>query len=298
MEVTTAVRDDAVTAARGEPAGPTRLLRRHRGLPGGRAVVGALLVAASAVGVFAAYLGTTAEPSTAYLLAGRTIEPGTRFATLDDVLGAVGQAPLELPPTAAGRAIRAEDAATLVGRVVVAPLARGDLLSRTAFVEDGGVADAQTLSFSLPEADAVDGSLRPGERVDVIATHGAGGESFTAFVARGLPLLRVSAPDGTVGGPGQLTLTVAVSALDDVLALSHAAATAEVRVTRSTAGPGDTDPAPGAYRATPLPEGPRPEVAGDPVFDRPPGPPEHEDVDGVVDGDGDEDEATAGWSVP
>jgi Flp pilus assembly protein CpaB len=265
MEVRTTMRDDAARAVRDQPPAPARRIRRVRGLPGGRAVVGALLVAASAVGVFAAYLSATAEPSTAYLLAGRAIEPGTRFASLDDVLTAVGRAPLDLPPTAAGRAIPAEDAATLVGRVVVAPLERGDLLTRTAFVEDGGVADAQTLSFSVPEAAAVDGSLRPGERVDVIATHGAGGESFTAYVARGLPLLRVSAPDGTVGGPRQLTLTVAVTALDDVLALSHAAATAEVRVTRSTAGPQDTAPAPGAYRSVPLSQGPRPETANDPL---------------------------------
>jgi hypothetical protein len=296
MQVGTAVRDDALTAARGEPVGSTRQLRRRRGLPGGRAVVGALLVAASAVGVFAAYLSATAAPSAAYLVAGRTIEPGTRFASLDDVLGAVGRTPLDLPPTAAGRAIRVEDAATLIGRVVVAPLERGDLLTRTAFVEDGGVADAQTLSFSVPEADAVDGSLRPGERIDVIATHGAGSESFTAFVARGLPLLRVSAPDGTVGGPGQLTLTVAVSALDDVLALSHAAATAEVRVTRSTAGPADLDPAPGAYRATPLPEGPRPERAGDPVVDPPAGPAGDDGQGGTADAD--VDEAAPSWSVP
>jgi Flp pilus assembly protein CpaB len=296
MEVRSAVRDDALTAARGEPVGPARQLRRRRGLPGGRAVVGALLVAASAVGVFAAYLSATAAPSTAYLVAGRTIEPGTRFASLDDVFAAVGRTPLDLPPTAAGRAIRVEDAVTLVGRVVVSPLERGDLLTRTAFVEDGGVADAQTLSFSVPEADAVDGSLRPGERIDVIATHGSGGESFTAFVARGLPLLRVSAPDGTVAGPGRLTLTVAVSALDDVLALSHAAATAEVRVTRSTAGPAARDPAPGAYRATPLREGPQPESAGDPVVGPPVAPGGDDGQGGTTDAD--VDEAAPGRSVP
>jgi hypothetical protein len=270
MEVATTVRDDVEAVARAAPTTSNRQIRRRRGLPGGRAVIGALLVAASAVGVFAAYLGATAEPSTAYLLAGRTIEPGTRFASLDDVLAAVGRTPLELPPTAAGRAISVEDAASLVGLVTVAPLERGDLLTATAFIEDGGVPETQTISFSVPEAAAVDGSLRPGERIDVIATHGAGAESFTAFVARGLPLLRVSAPDGTVGGPGQLTLTVAVSALDDVLALSHAAATAEIRVARSTANREDTEPAPGAYRPAPLPQGPRPEVAEDPVIDRPP----------------------------
>lgn len=295
MEVTTAVRDDALASSGGEPGATARRLRRRRGLPGGRAVVGALLVAASAVGMFAAYLSATAEPSTAYLVAGRMIEPGTRFASLDEVLEAVGRTPLDLPPTAAGRAIRVEDAATLVGRVLVAPLERGDLLTRTAFVDDGGVAEAQTLSFSVAEADAVDGSLRPGERIDVVATHGAGADSFTAFVARGLPLLRVSVPDGTVGSPGRMTLTVAVSALDDVLALSHAAATAELRVTRSTAAPGDTAPTPGAYQPEPSSEGPRPEVAGDPVVERPAG---GADLAEDATADADDDRTAPGWPVP
>jgi hypothetical protein len=261
--VATSVREDVTTPEPSDPQRP-RQIRRVRGLPGGRAVVGALLVAASAVGVFAAYLGATAEPSSAYLVAGGPIEPGTRFGSLDEVLAVVGQTPLDLPPTAAERAIRAEDAATLVGRIVVAPLERGDLLSRTLLVDDGGVADAQTLSFSVPRSAAVDGSLRAGERIDVIATHGAGNESFSSFVARGLPLLRVSAPDSSVGAPGSLTLTVAVSALDDVLALSHAAATAEVRVTRSTARPGDGEHPPGTYRAAPLPLGPPADVSADP----------------------------------
>jgi hypothetical protein len=244
----------------GAPA-PRRQLLRARGLPGGRAVVGALLVAASAVGIFAAYLQAITEPATDYLLADRTIEPGTRFASLDEVTAVVGRAAIDLPPTAAARAIPLEDLESLVGQVVVAPIERGDLLTRSAFVHDGGVADAHTLSFALPVTDAVAGALRPGERIDVVATRGAGGETFTELIVRGVPLVAVEGVDGGVGSGAQLTLTVAVYELDDVLALSHAVATAELRVVRSThRGVSEVSAPAAVYRPAPVGEPDDPEV--------------------------------------
>jgi hypothetical protein len=233
-------------------AAPRRRLTRARSLPGGRAVVGALLVAASAVGIFAAYLQATAAPATSYLLADRTIEPGTRLTSLEEVTAAVGRAAIELPPTAAARAIPLEDLETLVGQVVVAPVERGDLLTRSAFVHDGGATEAHTLSFALPVADAVAGALRPGERIDVVATHGAGGETSTQLIVSGVPLVAVDALDGGVGTGAHQTLTVAVDAVDDVLALSHAVATAELRVVRSTSRAANDPALPAVYRWAPV----------------------------------------------
>jgi hypothetical protein len=232
-----------------------RQIRRRRTLPSGRAVAGGLLVVASTVGVFAAYLNATAEPSTAYLVAGRMMEPGTRLTSLDDVVDAFGQTPLDLPPTAAARAIPVEDLEGLVGQVVVAPLERGDLVTKTVLVRDGGVPDAHALSFSLPSEDAVGGNLRAGERIDVVATHGTGADPFTAFVVRGVPLSRVSANDGALGDSGRITLTVSVPSLDDVLALSHAIATAELRVVRSTSPSDDAGDRGRVFRPAPVTRG-------------------------------------------
>jgi hypothetical protein len=131
------------------------------------------------------------------------------------------------------------------------------------------VADAAKLSFPIDRADALAGTLRPGERIDVLATYGAGETAYTAYVVRGVPLLAVSgdaAGSGLGGGnAGPLTLTVAVTAAEDVQALAHAVATAGLVVTRSTVGEGDTSTTPGPYVPSRDRPGPAPDPAGGPV---------------------------------
>jgi hypothetical protein len=272
-----------------------RTVRRSRGLPGGRAVVGALLVAAAAVGVFAAYLNATAEPSTRYLVAREPVEPGTRLADVATIAELFEARPLDLAPDLAERAVRLDDAGSLVGRLVLAPLAPGDLLSRSALVADGGIADAHRISFAIDPADALGGDLRVGERIDVLATYGSGDGAYTAYVLRGVPLVARAGDGGTGtlagGGGGPLTLTVAVTAPEDVQALAHAVAVAEVVVTRSTVLEGDRRSAPPPYVPSPDAAGPSPDPAGDPVGDADaPAPPtgdgpaaEGQDADDVVD---------------
>lgn len=251
-------------AARSGPGsdGPQRRVRRARALPGGRAVVGALLVTAAAVATFAAYLNATAEPTTAYLVAIEAVEPGTRFSNGDDLREVFGSVTVELGAPLSERAILVEELDSLIGRVLVAPLSRGDLVTRTSVVDDGGVAPAQTMSFALPRNAAVGGALRPGERIDVLATYGSSDTAYTAYVLRGVPLLRVTGPDGgPVGTASDVVLTVAITELADVQALGHAISTAAVFVTRSTAVPSLTDAAPGPFRADPSAPGPRPDPA-------------------------------------
>lgn len=243
-------------------AGTARRITRPRSLPGGRAVVGALLVAAAAVATFAAYLDATATPERSFVVATAPIDPGTRLTSMEDVGARFGTVPADLHGEVAERLVPADAVEQLVGQVVVAPLASGDLLSTSQLVADGGVEGAQTLSFALPRTAAVGGALQPGERIDVLATFGSGDGAYTAFVARGIPLLRITAPDGgTLASGSELILTVAVTELADVQALGHAVHTAGVFVTRSTAQPGGGQAAPGAYRAEPREVGPLPEAA-------------------------------------
>jgi hypothetical protein len=246
-----------------------RRIGRPRGLPGGRAVVGALLVTIAAVLTFAAYLDATAAPTARYVVATAAVEPGTRLASLAEVGERFGTIALDLPPEVAGGVVPGTAVEHLVGQVVLVPLEPGDLLNRTQVADGGGVADAQMLSFALPRRSAVAGTLRAGERVDVLATYGSGEGAYTAYIVRGVPVLRVSAPDGgPLGDASEVLLTVAVGALEDVQALGHAVTTAELLVTRSTARVGDGDRAPGAYRPAPTDVGPRPDHtpwSGDPL---------------------------------
>ncbi len=248
-----------------DPQGPvpgSRRIQRTRTLPGGRAVVGALLVVAAAVATFAAYLDATAAPTRAFMVATAAIDPGTRLVSTDDIAARFGTIALEVHGEVADRLVPAGDIERLVGQVVVAPLQAGDLLSASQLVADGGVEGAHTLSFALPRTAAVGGDLRPGERIDVLATFGSGDGAYTTYVARGVPLLRLTAPDGgSLGASSDLTLTVAVTDAVDVQALGHAVNTATVFVVRSTVGPEDREAAPGAYRAEPSERGPLPEPA-------------------------------------
>ncbi|MFU8839622.1 MAG: hypothetical protein ACNA8R_02740 [Nitriliruptoraceae bacterium] len=267
-----------------EPERAGRRISPARGLPGGRAVIGALLVAAAAVVTFAAYLDATAAPTVRYVVATAQVEPGTRLGSMTEVGERFGTIALDLPPEVATGVVLGTEVEQLVGQIVLAPLQSGDLLARTHVVGDGGVADAQTLSFSLPRRAAVAGSLRPGERIDVLATYGSGEGAYTAFVVRGVPLLRVAAPDGgPLGDASEVLLTVAVSSLEDVQALGHAVTAADLLVTRSTARAGDAARAPGAYRPEPAETGPRPDPtpwSGDRLVDPGDPPPATEDGGG------------------
>jgi hypothetical protein len=224
--------------------GDGRRIRRQRSLPGGRAVVGSLLVAASAVAVFAAYLTATSEPTTRYLVANDVVAPGTLIEDDETARALFSAAPIELLPPVDQRVVPVEEIDALVGQVVLVALERGDLLHRSATATAFGVPEAQVMSFAVPQADAVAGELVPGERIDVLATYTLGGEAFTAFVVRGVPLVGVQEASG--GSGGSVVLTVGVSELTDVQALGHAVNTASVFVTRSTAT-GDADPVPDAY---------------------------------------------------
>jgi hypothetical protein len=276
-----------------EAAGrPGRRIRRARGLPGGRAVVGALLITAAAVGVFAAFLTATAEPSTHYAVARGDIEVGTRIDSDAAVAELFEFVPVDLPHDVSVRAVQDVQAPQLVGQLVTAPISRGDLLLASAIVDDDRVPATEKLSFSLPAADAVGGALQAGERIDVLATYGSGADAWTAFVVRGVLLVAVDGGDAGMGGSSDVTLTVAVSSLEDVQALGHAVRAADVFVTRSTVTEGSTDPAPGAFAPSRDQAPPRPDPAGDPLGPGAPQPtPDGDDAEAEGAGDAEAEDA-------
>ena len=283
-------------AGEDRPAAPGRRIRRARGLPGGRAVVGALLISAAAVGVFAAFLTATAEPRSSYAVAVTDIEIGTRLDVDAPVAELFEFVPMDLPDGLTARAVSDLQSPQLAGQLVTSPVGEGDLLLASAIVDDARVPATEKLSFALPATDAVGGALQPGERIDVLATYGSGSDAWTAFVVRGVLLIDQQHAAGGVGASGDVTLTVAVSSLRDVQALGHAVRAADVFVTRSTVGEGADDTAPDAFMPSRDAAGPRPDPAQDPVGQGAPDdvdPPEDEDEgdgDAADDEDADEDE--------
>lgn len=205
-------------------------------------MVGGLLVAAAAVGVTAASTAGGDHPGNEVVVATAAVDPGSVIPA-----GAVRVERADLPASTADRTFSDPD--EVVGGVALAPLEPGEVVQRSAVRTGGGTAPhARTLAFALERSRALNGELRRGERVDVLATHGTGDTALTTVVAAGATVVAVDAGDaGTVGSTGTVVLTLAPERPEEVLALAHAVDTAGVTVVRS---PGSADTAlPDRYRA-------------------------------------------------
>jgi Flp pilus assembly protein CpaB len=233
--------------ASGAPLG--RVLRRRRRLPDSRAVVGALLVAASVVGIYAAYTGPRGA-SAAYVVAARAVRPGDPLTATD-----LTRTRVDLPPSLRGHGFT--DPSVLVGAIALSPIEAGELIQAGQVIRKRGGAATAELSFPI-EASRIGSGLRAGDRVDVVATYGTGIDAYSIMIGRQLHVLSVTRARGTLGGESSaVVLTVALPGRADSLALAHATRAAElsvVRTTGATAGAGEPTtyrPAPGAAPVTP-----------------------------------------------
>lgn len=223
-----------------------RPLRRRRPLPGGRAVVGGLLVALAAVGTFAGYASATADHRLDYVVASHALVVGHRITAAD-----LATEPMDLPPSIADN-LAFRHPSRLVGALLVGPVAAGELIQSGDVVADALAAQQRELSFPVKASQAVDGTLRAGDRVDVLATYGSGTDATTLAVARDVPVVAIadsSASLGTAGGQTEV-VTLALADSGDTLALTQAVNAAQVMLVRSTGATPATDG--GSYR-TPLP---------------------------------------------
>jgi Flp pilus assembly protein CpaB len=193
--------------------------------------VGGLLVTVAAVLVFAGYAGAQASPTTEVVVASGDLDPGDRITAAD----------VELRTTDVGDDLSArafDSVDELVGAVVLAPLAEGDLVQGSAVrVAGSGAAQAALPQFSFPvDRDrALNGELRAGELVDILATFGTGSSATTEVLAHRARVLAVqSAGSGSLGSSGRIVLTVALASDDVVVEVAHASQVAAITVVRSS----------------------------------------------------------------
>lgn len=226
----------------GPPTGPVppapaadtaRQIRPRRGLPGGRAVVGGLLVAVAAVGTFAAVSGAGRGPDTSYVVAARDVEPGSVLSADDLEL-----VPIDLPDGVRRGAFTRPG--EVVGAVVVGPLAEGDL------VQAGGLSPGDalpTFSIALAESDANGGDLFRGDVVQVFATYGSDGTAPTVLLAAEAQVVSTTGSDETVASTGEVIVKLAVDSAEERSAILNAKVTGQISLVRVTGAdaPGATD---------------------------------------------------------
>lgn len=205
-----------------------RTVRRRRALPNGRAVVGGFLVSVAAVGIFSAYASATAPPTTLYAVAARDLLPGDRIDA-----SAVRLVAIDLPDSQRRRAFDAAE--PLMDATVIESLLTDELLQEGSVVGTGAAAGARTMSIGVDPSRAVNGAIRPGERVDVLATFGTGADACTHRVASGVGVVDIAGASGSVvEAGGALTVTLALDDGAQSMAVAHAASAGEVTVVRAT----------------------------------------------------------------
>ena len=227
-----------------------RPLRRRRTLPGGRAVVGGFLVALAAVGIFAGYTNATADTRVRYLVAGDDLPLGHRLTPGDVVAVA-----MDLPAAVRARSYRS--ASQLAGSVVIGPVGKGELVQSSDVLAAADGAGDRQISFPVESARAVNGQLRRGELVDVLATYGTGADAYTVVVVAGARVADRRPSSGSLSDGGDEVVTLAVPAAADTLAVAHAVDAGAVTLVRA-AGDRSTPAAASTYTAPgPAPAVPR-----------------------------------------
>jgi hypothetical protein len=132
-------------------------------LPTGRAVLGGLLVALAALGLFTAWRQATAKDVRTYLVASEAIPANTaitakQIATVKaDITGAPAQ-----------RLFTNPDA--LIGKVTIGPLASGELITVSEIEAREKAPPAFEYAVSLSSEQALAGQLHAGEKVAVMVS--------------------------------------------------------------------------------------------------------------------------------
>lgn len=199
-------------------------IARHRGLPGGRAVVGGVLMAVAVVGVFLAYQQAGEGPTEPVVVAATAVRIGEVLEASD--LRVVDG---DLPADAGAAAFRSIEA--VVGRVALGPIGEGELVQSASVTEGTSSSGVHEVAVTLPRRQIAVGRLRQGERVDVFVTY----EEQTRSVVRGAQVVQIgSEDDGSLTSDREVSLVVAVPSGDEVAALVHALRTGDVTVVRST----------------------------------------------------------------
>ena len=203
-----------------------RAVARRRQLPGGRAVVGGFLVAASAAGVFAAWTSANATDAPSYVVLHRDVAAGDRLEAGDLAL-------VEVDLPAAQRAVAFDDVDVLVGATALAPMARGQLVQSSDVAKPDGAPERAQVSLRLEPGDAVGGDLRAGDEVDVIVTYTSGGAPETTTISSAARVVRVIVDRERVGSSGALVVVLAVrpGELEPIAAASAAGHVTLARVT-------------------------------------------------------------------
>lgn len=234
---TIAVAGDPV--ATGPRSNGMRPLQKRRSLPNGRAALGGLLVTAATVVLFSVAAARDNSPMERYVVADHALGLGTRIAA-----GDLRTTELHLPEGALRQRVFG-DLTALIGSIVIAPVAEGELIQASAVVARNAAPDLRQISVPIEAARSLGDRLQPGELVDVLATFGTGADAFTVPVVRAARVVGRDSTGGPLGESKGQVIVLAVDNSPDAIAIAHAVAAGQVSLVRvSGTSPASGDEAP------------------------------------------------------
>lgn len=205
-----------------------------RWLPTGRALVGGVLVATAIAGVLVAHDAAADPPSDRVLIMTRDVAAGSVVTDAD-----LGSVPADLPPGTS--AVSVDDVDDVVGRAARQELHEMDLVRAGDLFEAGRFADGPgtEVALELSPARALHGTLRAGDRVDVLSTDPDGRGTVT--IATDVAVAAVADDDqaGGIGAAG--TVTVRLGLPDQATAEIVTDAAVRTDVTLTLPSPADTE---------------------------------------------------------
>jgi Flp pilus assembly protein CpaB len=226
------MRRSHTTSPRAQSATPPATLRRLNirvpRKPNSRTIVGGLLVSTAALAAFLAASGASGSPQQSVVVSRRALAVGERLDS-----STLATTTVDTRTAESLRAFLSVDA--LAGAVALAPIGEGELVQRSAVLTGGPTEPTRQFSFPVDRERALNGDLRAGERVDVLATYGSGSDATTTVLARDANVIRVTdAKSGSLGSSGKLIVTLALTSPDQLLDAVHAAQVASITVVSST----------------------------------------------------------------
>ena len=196
-----------------------RSVERHRsgplGLPTGRAIVGGLLVALSVFGVIALRRSADAPSSRTWLIARHAVAPGTAIGADDLALAAMDLHDLT-------KSAAFDDPADVIGQIAVNGLGEGELVQRGSIARTAAApGDERRVGLSLDPADALNGALVAGDRVDVVSV--PSGEGAAEVIVHGAMVDGIGGEsDDSLGSERAVRLPLVVATEDEARLLVDA----------------------------------------------------------------------------
>jgi hypothetical protein len=185
-------------------------------------VLGGVLVAGSALGLLTLGQVTQSNQSRSWLVFAAPVGVGERIEARH-----LGRTDMTLHPDTGSRAV--EDPDDVIGQIALAPMAAGDLVLRSVLADastDASGGATRRVGLSLDTADALNGELSPGTRVDVLTSDADG---IAVTIARNaLVTAMVSGEDDAVGSRDSVSVTLEVADLATAERLVGAASRNEV----------------------------------------------------------------------